>query len=186
MDRDNLKLGKKLQLFRTTKGLSIRELSKQTGITSSMLSQIEHDQVNPSINSLSTIAQALEVPIYRFFQEDEVSGPVVASGQRKTIGRPDEGDVFYELLTPDTLGSIEFCMMIIPPDADTEKISHCHTGEEVAFLLEGDSVDIKIEENSYTLYQHDSIRIKPFCTHAWKNNTGEPVKIIFAITPPSF
>ena len=186
MDKEKLKLGKKLQDFRTAKGLSIRELSKLTGITSSMLSQIEHDQVNPSINSLSTIAHALAVPIYRFFQEDEVSGPVVASGERKTIGRPDKGDVFYELLTPDTLGSIEFCMMIIPPNADTEKISHCHTGEEVAFLLEGSSVNIKIEENMYILNQYDSVRIKPHCTHAWKNNTDKPVKVIFAITPPSF
>jgi len=181
-----LNLGKKLQMYRTAKGYSIRELSKLTGITSSMLSQIEHEQVNPSINSLKTIAQALSIPLYRFFQEEEISGPVVCPDERKTIGRPDEGDVFYELLTPDTSGSIEFCMMIIPANSDTAELSHCHTGEEVAYFLEGDTVDLIIEENTYTLKPNDSVRIKPFSRHTWKNGTDKPVKIIFAITPPSF
>lgn len=186
MERDQLNLGKKLQMYRTTKGFSLRELSDLTGITSSMLSQIEHEQVNPSINTLKTIAQALSVPLYRFFQEEEASGPVVSPDKRKTIGRPDEGDVFYELLTPDTSGTIEFCMMIIPPNSDTSELSHCHTGEEVAYFLEGDTVDLVIEDVTYTLFLNDSVRIKSFSRHTWKNNTDQPVKIIFAITPPSF
>ena len=46
---DDLNLGKKLQMYRTSRSMSIRELSDATGITASMLSQIEHEQVNPSI-----------------------------------------------------------------------------------------------------------------------------------------
>lgn len=186
MDNDKLKLGKKLQMYRTAKGFSIRELSKMIGITPSMLSQIEHEQVNPSINTLKTIAEALSVPLYRFFQEEEVSSPIVTPDKRKTIGRPDEEDVIYELLTPDTAGTIEFCMMIIPPNSDTEELSHCHVGEEVAYFIEGETVDLMIEGTTYTLYPNDSVRIKPFSQHTWRNNTDQQTKIIFAITPPSF
>lgn len=186
MDNYKLNLGKKLQMYRTTKELSIRQLSGLTGITPSMLSQIEHGQVNPSINSLRTIAEALSIPLYRFFQEDEIEEPVVSKNKRKTIGRPEEGDVFYELLTPDTSGAIEFCMMIIPPSMDTAEISHCHTGEEVAYFQEGDSVELIIDGISHTMYRGDSVRIKPFANHIWKNSTDKQVKILFAITPPSF
>lgn len=182
-----LNLGKKLQMYRTARGMSIRELSDATGITSSMLSQIEHDQVNPSINSLKTIAEALSIPLFRFFQEDVITEPLVRSGHRKSIGRADHGnDVFYELLTPNTLGTIEFCMMIIPPHSDSADSIHCHIGEEVAYLLDGKMVDIVIEDMTYTLYKDDSIRIKPFASHVWQNKTDETVKVIFAINPPSF
>lgn len=186
MEREKLNLGKKLQMYRTAQGLNIRELSKLTGITSSMLSQIEHEQVNPSINSLRTIAESLNIPLYRFFQDDDLQEPVVHKNKRKTIGRPDEGDVFYELLTPDTSGMIEFCMMVIPPKTDTSKISHCHTGEEVAYFLEGDTVELTIEDTTYTLKKSDSVRISPSSNHTWTNNSDQIVKVIFAITPPSF
>lgn len=184
---DELNIGKKLQMYRAARGLSIRELSDVTGITSSMLSQIEHDQVNPSINSLKTIAAALGVPLYRFFQDDIVTEPIVRKGKRKTIGRAEQSeDVFYELLTPNTSGSIEFCMMIIPPHTASAEEAHCHIGEEVAYLLEGESVDLIVEESVYTLYRDDSVRINPFSNHVWKNQTDYMVKVIFAITPPSF
>lgn len=182
-----LNLGKKLQMYRTARAMSIRELSDVTSITSSMLSQIEHDQVNPSINSLKIIAEALSIPLFRFFQDDTVTEPFVRSDRRKTIGRADQtDDAFYELLTPDTLGNIEFCMMIIPPHADSADSIHCHIGEEVAYLIEGDSVGIVIEDNAYVLYKNDSIRIKPFSKHVWKNSSDQVVKVIFAINPPSF
>lgn len=115
MENDSLNLGKKLQMFRSQRELTIKQLSSLTGMTSSMLSQIEHQQVNPSINSLRTIAEALGVPLYRFFRRTTYGKPMVTKSSRKTIGRPEEGDVIYELFTPDTSGTIEFCMMIVPP-----------------------------------------------------------------------
>ncbi len=184
---DELNLGKKLQMFRTARGMSIRELAAATGITPSMLSQIEHEQVNPSINSLRIIAKELGIPLYRFFQEDALKEPVVRSNRRKTIGRVEQADdVFFELLTPNTTGNIEFCMMTIPPMQDSFANSHCHVGEEVAYMMEGDSVDLIIEDTVYTLQKGDSVRIEPFSNHVWKNHTSKTVKVIFAINPPSF
>lgn len=185
---DELNLGKKLQTYRTSRGMSIRELSDATGITASMLSQIEHEQVNPSINSLNNIAKALGVPLYCFFQEEIIKEPVVRKDRRKTIGRPESTEeAYYELLTPDTSGSIEFCMMVIPPHSDSFDSAHCHTGEEVAYFLgDGDSLEITIEERTLRLQPDDSVRIAPYANHVWHNRTDKTARVIFAITPPSF
>ena len=67
---EEINLGKKVQDFRNMRGMSLRELAKRAGMTASMLSQIERDLVNPSISTLKAIAQALEVPMFKFFKED--------------------------------------------------------------------------------------------------------------------
>lgn len=185
---DELKLGKKMQVYRTGRGMTIRELAEASGITPSMLSQIEHEQVNPSINSLNNIARALGVPLYRFFQEEIQKEPVVRKDARRTIGRPENSrEVYYELLTPDAGGSIEFCMMVIPPHTDSFDSPHCHTGEEVAYFLgDGEWIGLTIEERKLRLERDDSVRIAPYSNHVWHNATDETARVIFAITPPSF
>ena len=183
---EDLNIGKKVQKLRIQNGISVRKLSSIAGITPSMLSQIENEQVNPSINTLRAIASALNAPLYHFFKEDSEDHPVVTPDSRKTIGRKDEPDVLYELLTPDTRGSIEFCMMVIPANSSSNLTPKSHTGEEVAFLYSGESVDLEINSRIYTLRQGDSVRIPPQSLHIWHNRINTPVQVIFAITPPSF
>lgn len=183
---EDLNIGKKIQELRLKNKISVRKLSATAGITPSMLSQIENDQVNPSINTLRALAAALNTPLYHFFKEDATDQPVVTPNSRKTIGRKDEPDVLYELLTPDTQGAIEFCMMVIPPCSSSYPMPRSHAGEEVAFLYSGESVDLEIDSRMFTLRQGDSVRIPPEAAHIWHNRRNDTVQVIFAITPPSF
>lgn len=183
----DLELGKKLQGYRNLRKLTIKELADKTGITPSMLSQIERELVNPSINTLKTVAKALDVPLFMFFKEDEdeMSDIVVRADSRKTIGISDDIDIRYDLLTPTTKGDIEFCMMHIPAKRSSESSIQSHRGEEVAYVIEGE-VEIQVGTVSYFLNAGDSIRIPAFASHKWINQTDQEVKVIFAITPPSF
>lgn len=182
---EDLNIGKKVQELRLQNNFSIRKLSSIAGITPSMLSQIENEQVNPSINTLRAIAAALNAPLYHFFREDLDAYPVVTPDTRKTIGLKD-ADVLYELLTPDTRGDIEFCMMVIPPNSASNSSPQSHNGEEVAFLYSGESIDLEIDSRNFTLRQGDSVRIPAQSMHLWHNHRNTPVQVIFAITPPSF
>lgn len=181
----DLGLGKKIQNHRLNKKFTIKELAEKIGITSSMLSQIERDLVNPSIATLRAISKALDVPLFMFFKEERSEELVVKSNSRKSIGLPESNEVRYELLTPDTKGSIEFCLMYIPNNTATEEFNQSHQGEEVAFVLKG-TVEVIIEDREYILEEGDSIRIPALTEHRWVNFTDEEVKVIFAITPPSF
>lgn len=181
----DLGLGKKIQTYRLNKKLTIKELSEKIGMTSSMLSQIERDLVNPSIATLRAISKALDIPLFMFFKEESSEELVVRADSRKSIGLPESNDVRYELLTPDTKGSIEFCMMDIPSHTFTEEIGQSHQGEEVAFVLKG-KVKIFVGSKEYILNEGDSIRIPALTEHRWINEEKEEAKVIFAITPPSF
>lgn len=50
-------------------GLSQSQLAKLTGYAPSVISDIEAERKNPSINSLSAFSEALNVPIDYFFQD---------------------------------------------------------------------------------------------------------------------
>ena len=51
-------------------------------MTSSMLSQIERDLVNPSIATLRAISKALDVPLFMFFKEENNEELVVRANSR--------------------------------------------------------------------------------------------------------
>ena len=183
---EELHLGKKIQEVRMERGLSVRKTAALANITASMLSQIENDQVNPSINTLRAIAQVLDTPLYAFFKESPPVSPVVHPEERRTIGSKSEPDVHYELLTWDTRGSIEFCMMILPPRVSSYRDIQSHAGEEVAYICSGDAVVLDMDGTTYALRTGDSVRIPPNVPHAWHNQADTPAQVIFAITPPSF
>lgn len=179
-------LGKKIQSIRSAKGLSVRKAASLAEITPSMLSQIENDQVNPSINTLRTIAGILDTPMYMLFQEEEGKTPVVHPESRLTIGSKSEPDIQYELLTPDTKGNIEFCMMIIPAGMSSYRDACSHDGEEVAYMISGTEAVLEVNGAELPLAPGDSVRIPPYAKHVWHNRGETEVRVIFAITPPSF
>ena len=53
---------------RVKKKLTLRQLSKMTGITKSTLNNIENNRVDPKLSQLAKIAQALEVPIEELYE----------------------------------------------------------------------------------------------------------------------
>lgn len=182
---EDINLGARVRQFRSMRGVSLRELAAKARMTPSMLSQIENNGVNPSINTLKSLADALQVPLFKFFQDDNREEKVIVrKGKYKIIGHPEE-EVVYQLLTPDVSGMIEFCAMSIPAGQVSSGQELEHTGEEVAYVMSG-RVKIYMEGKEYEMGEGDCVRIPPLCPHRWENIGKEEVKVIFAITPPSF
>jgi quercetin dioxygenase-like cupin family protein len=102
----------------------------------------------------------------------------------RSIGNRNS-EVAYNLLTADTRGSIEFVLMEIPPQTFTADKEHTHTGEETSYVEYGD-VDIWLNGEKFRLHAGDAIRIPAGTHHRWFNPGDEMVRVIFAVTPPSF
>ena len=181
----DINIGEKVRNIRMSKSIGLRELAKEVNLSPSLLSQIETENVNPSINTLKTIAKALHVPLYIFFQEDTFTDElIVRKGNNKTLGRPGE-EVEYLLLTPNRRGQIEFCIMKIPPEKSSGDTAYGHDGEETAYVLSG-AVEVYLNESQFMLEQGDAILIPPLTPHRWVNPNQHHAEVIFAVTPPSF
>ena len=58
-----INVGITIKNIRKAKKLLLKDVALKCGISSSMLSQIEKGNANPSLNTIKSIAQVLEVPL---------------------------------------------------------------------------------------------------------------------------
>ena len=67
-----MKIGTTIRAFRLQKGLSQGDIEKKTGLLRCYLSRVENGHTVPSLDTLSKIATALDLPISQFFADDSL------------------------------------------------------------------------------------------------------------------
>ncbi|WP_434797075.1 cupin domain-containing protein [Terrisporobacter vanillatitrophus] len=177
----DLNIGEKIAQYRKSKDLSIRELAKMAEVTPSLLSQIERGLANPSVNSLKSIANALNAPLFTFFTSEVIKEDLIVRGNnRKKVILPGAENVIYEMLAPGINDNLEFAIMDLSPKSSscTEYIHH--NGYEIAYVLEGE-VTLHLDDEKFELKKEDSVKIPVGMKHRWENNSDLESKIIFAV-----
>ena len=84
-------LGSRLKDLRLKAGLTLRELARKAGVSPSFVSQIENGKSQPSVATLYSLAQLLEVSIDELFAADELDdarAPKDAAGAAATASGP--------------------------------------------------------------------------------------------------
>lgn len=68
-----MKIGTIIRAHRLQQGLSQGDIEKKTGLLRCYLSRVENGHTVPSLDTLSKIALALDLPIAQFFVEDSTN-----------------------------------------------------------------------------------------------------------------
>ena len=63
-------IGKRLRKIRVEQGLTTIELGMRANISQGMISRIENDRANPTIDKVVSIARALNIPIFKLLDEN--------------------------------------------------------------------------------------------------------------------
>ncbi|MCP4401525.1 MAG: cupin domain-containing protein [bacterium] len=183
-------LGHVIKKMRLEKQLTIKEVAERANVTSSLLSQIENNKANPSINSLMAIAKALNVPIGSFFDDLEPErnfDPVVKAEQRKVL-KTRSGVTFY-LLTPEMKDhAIEFIYNVYEKGGSTGGDTgemYTHKGEECGLVLEG-RLEVTSDENTYILEAGDSIVLDSTKPHKLTNVYDGKTIAVWVDSPASW
>lgn len=179
-----MELYERIRNLRLQRGMSLKDVAQAAGISDSMLSQIEHNQSNPSVGTLKKLADVLGVSVGSLF-EDSTSEHcrVVRKGHRKFL-MPASSGIRYELLVPDLRGNLEFIFVHFEPGASTGE-PFAHHGEEAGVMQSG-SIELTLGSDVFVLNAGDSIRLDPSVPHSFRNTTKEVSTAIWVITPPSF
>lgn len=67
-----MQIGTTIRGYRLQKGLSQGDIEKRTGLLRCYLSRVENGHTVPSLDTLSKIAGALDLPLAQFFAEDSL------------------------------------------------------------------------------------------------------------------
>ena len=181
-----INVGLTIRNIRIQKNITLKDVASKCGISSSMLSQIEKGNANPSLNTIKMIAQVLEVPIFKFFLENDSPQnnlSILKKDDRKIIITKN---LKYELLSPNVPTEIEFMKMVLTKlNSDSSSEPKAHKGEEIAILLRG-KVKLTTKFSECILEQGDSVHIPAQEPHRWINLIDEESVVIFAVTPPEF
>ena len=71
-----MKIGTTIRAHRLQKGLSQGDIEKRTGLLRCYLSRVENGHTVPSLDTLSKIAVALDLPISQFFSDEALGRPL--------------------------------------------------------------------------------------------------------------
>lgn len=171
--------GRKVRQLRHDLNLSLKELSEKSQVSSSMISQIERGNTDPTLTTLYKICKGLDVSISTLLGTDEDTVQVVREDDRKTINFPNSQSR-YELLTPINEGEIEMILISLEPGQTKRQLVE-HAGEEAGLVLSGE-MKILLDKEEVILRKGDSIRFKSTIPHRLFNHTDEPAISVWAMT----
>lgn len=176
-----MKIGAEVKHRRKEMELSLRELGKLAGVTASFLSQVENDQVSPSLISLQKIATALQVPMFSLLH-DTPNGNVIKSDQRRTF-RFDEDKITYDLLTPDF--SRDMMAYLITIDKDTRRIAQplAKPTQQWMHVIKG-SMKIIIGDDEFLLEEGDTVSYDGDLLQEFGCVGERELQVLCCISPP--
>jgi transcriptional regulator with XRE-family HTH domain len=165
----NYDFGIKIKEVRKSKKLSIASLSKLSGVSEGMISQIERNTVVPSVIVLAKIAKALDQSVSYFFGEESLKDNIVLckKGEHKKIERSNKRG-YFELLTPKGKRQIELIKVVIYPGIDGNNDPAVHSGEECGIVIQG-KLTVLVNQNKYYLEEGDSIQFDSNLPHCYIN-----------------
>ncbi|UTH00148.1 helix-turn-helix transcriptional regulator [Macrococcoides canis] len=178
-------LGKTIMEYRKQNNMTIRDFSLHSGISTSLISQIERGLGNPSLNVLELLAQALGVPLFTLFINDiDTSSLISRKSERKKVYCEDNAHIVYDLLTPDFMKTnISVLLMEIKPHSKTTESYYEHEDkEEIAIVMHG-KINVQLSDEIHLLNQGDVVRIPKNTRHRFINDTDSSTEVLFILTP---
>lgn len=172
----DLMVGPQIRKLRTQKGLSLRALAEQCGISANAISLIERGDNSPTVSTLHQLARALEVPITDFF-EQELTRTIV-------FVKKDQGIRYHnETVELENLGvgllnqQLEPFRLKIEAGSSSCDDRIAHPGQEFVFCLEG-KLEYYVNNEKYILEAGDSLLFQASQQHCWRNPERDPATIL--------
>ena len=188
-------IGAAIRSRRQELNLSLRELSKQSGLSIGFLSLVERGRSSPALTSLSNVAKALGVELSSFFPAEEEEQNEAEETKQRVSPLPyvtranDAAELsiilsqrIYKMLSPRIPGLVLEPIFVTVQPGDTMDEPYGHEGEEFAYVLSGELVFI-VDGVPYRLGPGDSVHFRSTVSHAMRNDTDKPVQAIWVLTP---
>jgi transcriptional regulator with XRE-family HTH domain len=184
-----LNLGNKIRHLRRKKALTLQNVSDLSGLSKSLLSQIENSFTAPPIATLLKISRALDVKIGYFFQDPPVSSRIAVvrhKDRKETVplhSRANGNKVGYQyesLAHPMSDKNMEPFMIEVLPREVEDMIFYNHKGEEFLFVL-GGRIEFRGADRVIELESMDCLYFDSNIPHALRGLDGKPAQVIGVI-----
>lgn len=157
-----------LRKLRTERNLTLGQLSKLSGISKAILSDMEKGGSNPTINTIWKIANGLNVPYTRLMEEVEHEAAVIrAKDAVMQTGETEHYRVFcYYRSTP--VRNFELFHVELDGESSNASIGHSEKAQEYIYVISGELI-LRTEQEDHNLQAGDSMVFDSSMSHTYLN-----------------
>ncbi|MFJ4200302.1 helix-turn-helix domain-containing protein [Streptomyces sviceus] len=189
-------VGVRIRQARLERGLGLRALAREVGVSASLVSQIETGKSQPSVSTLYAITTALGISVESLFEGREKAeaareatvvhalaafaadpgrriGPLVTPGEREVL-ELDSGVVWERLgHVPGT--DVDFLLVTYRPGGSSSGAGGLmrHAGTEYGYLTSGELV-LTLGFDEQVLRPGDAVSFESTTPHRYRNDGDEP------------
>ena len=161
-------LGERLRQLRQGRAYSMRHLAQASGLSANALSMIERGLSSPSVSTLYKLADALDVPVTKFFGTEQEPQQVIFLRAQEGVRVPIPRGLWEGRGGERFVGRVEPFVLRLEVGADSGSTLMVHTGHEFVFCLAG-TIEYEVEQHSYMLNPGDSLLFAAHLANRWRN-----------------
>ena len=178
----NENLGKRVRKLRADRGWSLEELANASGVSRSMLSEVEREKANPTLTVTFRIARAFGMTLQELIESAETSASkiqVIRANDRNQVYRSDKQCEIRTLSPLNLEKDVEFYELSLKQGGALRSQPHFEGTREFLTVEDG-SVRIESDQDTDELTKGDSGTYRADVPHAIVN-TGKGDALVFLV-----
>lgn len=176
-------IGQNFKRIRESKNMSLDKVSKATGVSKSMLGQIERGESNPTITTVWKIAKGLKVSFTTLLEKPEIDTELIDAIDLDPLIENDGKYKLYAYFQYEEDRNFEMYRVLMEPDGYLAAESHGEGVQEFITVFNGE-LTLTVDTEDYTVSKGSGFRFKADKKHAYKNKGSVPVELSMIIYYP--
>lgn len=172
MDSMNMTVAKNIRRLREENKLSMDELAKLSGVSKSMLAQIERGDGNPTITTLWKISNGMKVPFDALTVRPKSPYEIVKTSEIQPLLENDGKVKNYSLFPDDENRRFAVYYLELEAGSYWESEPHLKGTTEFITIFAG-KIEIYADGQKFIVEKGESIRFRADTVHSYKNVGNE-------------
>jgi transcriptional regulator with XRE-family HTH domain len=177
----SLEIGSRIREIRTRRGMSQKELADKVDVSPSFISQVENNQISPSLTSFVQLCNTLGTTPAALLDDKPEKRSSWLIRQRNGSSRPifnEKGLSVFNMTGNGTYSRASVAnFAVIEPHTQIKKHFQLHKGKEFIHVLKG-QVSVIVNGEEELVVAGDSIFLKDEIPSLWKNEMEEPAELL--------
>jgi XRE family transcriptional regulator, regulator of sulfur utilization len=186
-DEDGSDLGKTIQRLRKAYNMSLGDLSEQSGVAKSIISQIERNETNPTISTVMRLSKALDTTIDEVLR-GESSSLFIEHQPKSAIPILESQDGLCRLAIVGPLNLVDVFQWYdfhAKPAGMLESSPHPPGTIEHLYLVSGE-LDVTTGDETRSLKQGEALRFRADVPHRIVNTGGTVAHAVMMLSLKQF
>lgn len=174
-------LGDNLKETRTKLGLSLSDVSNLTGVSKTMLSQIERGESTPTIATVWRIANGLKVKFDTLLGNTDHESTVKSIENMTSLTDDDDLISIYCIFPFSPISGFELFYGILKPGCNYYSESHVNSISEYLIVVQGE-IELETASNTYSIPAGSAISFDSKKDHKYIHKGIEDAKVLFIVS----